>query len=140
MYKLLYEELLIWASVELNACVCICNLTYVLLIRLALLCISSASGSSLHGSAGREGLDIRVCFGFRDCGGLVGGPESRSSMWAAGLHPVPGILLCGEFLPWLGSQSLICFSEEPFTGGIFTLQVPNEVRSSLQLSAKVCIF
>lgn len=66
---------------------------------------------------------------FRDCGGLVGGPESRSSAWAAGLHPVPEITPLGELPPWLGSQGLICCSEEPIASGMFTLQVLDEARS-----------
>ncbi len=103
------------------------------LTRLALVCFSSASGVSLQGSVDREGLDFRACFVFRDCGGLVGCPESRSSVWAAELHPVPEILLLGELLPWLGSQGLICCSEEPITSGMFTLQMLNEIRSGLQL-------
>lgn len=70
---------------------------------------------------------------FRDCGGLVGCPESRSSAWAAGLHPVPENLMPGELPPWHGSQGLICCSEEPITSGMLTLQVLSEVRSGLQL-------
>lgn len=112
---------------------------YVLLILLALLCISSVSFFSLRGLADRESSDVKVCFGFRDWGGLAGGPESRSLAWAAGLHPVPEILLLGELPLWLKSQGLICCSEELITGGMFTLQVLNELRSSAQLSAEACI-
>lgn len=132
----LYEQFLLRAGVAHNACVGIHDLTHVLLARLGLLCISSASGFSLQGSAEREGSDIRAWYMFRDCGGLVGGPESRSLVWAAGPHPVPDNLLLGELPPWLGPWVLICSSEQLVTGEMFTLQVLNEVRSILQVWKK----
>lgn len=65
--------------------------------------------------------------------GLVGGPWSSSSAWASGLHPVLEVLLLGELPPWLGSQGLICSSEEPVASGVLTMQMLNEVGSGLQL-------
>ncbi len=106
---------------------------------MALPSVSSASGFSLQDSADRKGLDVRVCFGFGDRGSLAGGPETRSLAWAAGLHPVPEILLHGELPSWLGSQGLICCSVENITGAMFPLQVLAEVRSCLQFSSEVCI-
>lgn len=106
---------------------------HVHLTRLALLCVFSASGSSLWGPVDTEGLDFRACFVFRDCRGLVGRPESRSSAWAARSHPVSEVSLLGKLPLWLGSEGLMCCSEDPLANGVFTLQVVNEVRSSLQL-------
>lgn len=115
-----------------SACVCPSDLTHVLLTRLILSCVSSESGFSLQGSVDREGCNIRACFVFSFVG-LVGGLWSSSSAWASGLHPVPEVLLLGELPPWLGSQGLICSSEEPVASGVLTMQMLNEVGSGLQL-------
>lgn len=131
-WRWMWFQLRVWmasvgSAAECSLCPCSC-FNSCILARLGMFCMSS--GSSLWCFVDGEALDFKACVVFE---GWAGGPDFRSSVWAAGLHPVPGSSPLRDRPPRLGSQDSICCSAEPKTTAVFPSGAPSVLRSSKQV-------